>query len=513
MEIASKGLLKSSSALVVLMIIGYAISFMKESSIAYFFGVSKEVDAYTIAIQIPIILYSVFSVAIKSVLIPIYSKCIYNQSKDEADFFISNFISIVLLISIFLSIVGCLLAPIIIYIFSPGFDLYRHDLATVLLRYSFLTLFCIAFSEIVTGILNVHKKFSLPAIGIWIWNGSIIIFLVLLHSIGINSAIIGNAVGLLLEFVYMFFLLRKKVNYKFIVKIRDRRILEASRKTLPVMMGIGVAELNRLVDRMMASFVGVGAVSILNYASKINTVFASCLDQTVSVAAFPTMSEFSAKKDYTQLSKLINLCLSAYLLILTPITIYIALYNDVIVSLAFGRGKFTIDNITLTGQVLFLFALGLIFMPLRSIATNLYYSLGDTKTPSYNSMIGMLVNIGLNVILGYYLGVKGLALATSISYAVITILLLANLKKFSNWISVEYFYRNLYKPLLGGVFLLISFLLVKHIFAFDVFLCSFMSFILSLVIYILVLVLTKTKEIIYIINFLKCKLYGKDCNS
>lgn len=217
-------------------------------------------------------------------------------------------------------------------------------------------------------------------------------------------------------------------------------------------MGIGVAELNRLVDRMMASFVGVGAVSILNYASKINTVFASCLDQTVSVAAFPTMSEFSAKKDYTQLSKLINLCLSAYLLILTPITIYIALYNDVIVSLAFGRGKFTIDNITLTGQVLFLFALGLIFMPLRSIATNLYYSLGDTKTPSYNSMIGMLVNIGLNVILGYYLGVKGLALATSISYAVITILLLANLKKFSNWISVEYFYRNLYKPLLGGFF-------------------------------------------------------------
>ena len=118
MEIASKGLLKSSSALVVLMIIGYAISFIKESSIAYFFGVSKEVDAYTIAIQIPIILYSVFSVAIKSVLIPIYSKCIYNQSKDEADFFISNFISIVLLVSIFLSIVGCLLAPIIIYIFS-----------------------------------------------------------------------------------------------------------------------------------------------------------------------------------------------------------------------------------------------------------------------------------------------------------------------------------------------------------------------------------------------------------
>lgn len=513
MEIASKGLLKSSSALVILMIIGYAISFIKESSIAYFFGVSKEVDAYTIAIQIPIILYSVFSVAIKSVLIPIYSKCIYNQGKEEADFFISNFISIVLLISVVLSVVGCLLAPIVIYIFSPGFDGYRHDLATILLRYSFLTLFCIAFSEIVTGILNVHKQFSLPAIGIWIWNGSIIISLILLHSLGINSAILGNAIGLLLEFAYMFFLLKKKVKYKFILRIRDQRIVEASRKTIPVMMGIGVAEINRLVDRMMASFVGVGAVSVLNYASKINTVFASCLDQTVSVAAFPTMSEYSAKKDYDHLSKLINICLSSYLLILTPVTIYIALYNDVIVRLAFGRGKFTYDDISLTGQVLFLFALGLIFMPLRSIATNLYYSLGDTKTPSYNSMVGMVVNIVLNIILGCFLGVKGLALATSISYAVITILLLFNLRNFSKRISVNYFYGNLYKPLLSGICLLLSFELTKKLLPSDSIFCSFVPFILSLLIYILVLFVTKTKEIIYIINFFKNKLYGKNSNT
>lgn len=510
MDSNAKRLIKSSSGLGLLVVFGYALSFLKESGMAYYFGVSEDVDAYTIAIQIPIVLFSVFSVAIKSVLIPIYSECLYNEDRAESDSFVSNFISIVLLLSFSLAIIGVLFSPLLVSLFAPGFDTYRHDLAASILRISFITLFCTAFCEVVTGVLNVHKKFALPSLGTWIWNIAILLSLVLLsRNIGIYSVVIGNAVGLLLQFLYMFILLSKHIKYRFHVNFKDVRIVDASKKSVPVMLGIGAAEINRIVDRIMASFVGVGGISILNYASKLNTVFASVLDQTVSVVVFPSMSESAAKKQYSYLSSLSNKCLSAYLLILIPMALYIILYNNDIVSIAYGRGSFTADDVSLTGRVLLLLAIGLIFIPMRSILTNLFYSLGDTKTPSYNSIIGIIVNIVLNISLGIVWGINGLAIATSISYFVITILLAYNIRRFKTDISLSYFFKNLYKPIVAGLFLCASFLISDLLISPSVNIWKLVSLFISFIIYCIVLLLLRTDELRIVINKVK---YGKISN-
>lgn len=510
MDFKVSSLIKTSSGLGVLMIIGYGISFLKESSIAYYFGVSPEVDAYTIAIQVPIILYSVFSVAIKSVLIPIYSKCFYNEDKIHSDAYISNFISIVLVLSLFFSIIGSLFASPIIYLFAPGFEEYRHTIATNLLRWSFLTLFCTAYSEIVTGVLNVHKKFAIPSLGVWIWNLIIIMTIILLNNLGVCAAVIGNAIGLICEFIFMMYILKKQITYKFVINLRDKFIQDSLKKTLPVMLGIGAAEVNRMVDRVMASIIGVGSISILNYASKISTVFAGMLEQTVTVVAFPYFAEFSAKKEYSSLSKLLNICLTGFTLVLIPITIYTILFNDIIVDIAFGRGKFSQDDVIMTGSVLLYFALGLFFLCMRSLLTNIFYSLEDTKTPSYNSIVGIIVNIVLNIILGYIMGIQGLALATSLSLFVIFILLLFQIRKYKNFISLKEFYSNIYKPIIAGGVLTITFLFFENILE-KKSLNIIVSFIVSIFLYLIVLYLLKTKELVIIINLIR-KANGKTNN-
>ena len=63
---------KTSVVVSVIMTIGYLISFLKEAVIANFFGVSADVDAYSISIQIPVTLFSVVAVAIRSVVIHLF---------------------------------------------------------------------------------------------------------------------------------------------------------------------------------------------------------------------------------------------------------------------------------------------------------------------------------------------------------------------------------------------------------------------------------------------------------
>lgn len=140
------------------MIIGYLLSFGKEAVVAYYFGVSPEVDAYTIAIQVPVILFSFVAVAIQSVVVPIYSDILYNQSRDNANQFASNLIIIVTLFVLLLFLLGETFASGLIYLFAPGFSSEVHDLATTLLRITLPTVFFSLVIKVYTAILNVNKN-------------------------------------------------------------------------------------------------------------------------------------------------------------------------------------------------------------------------------------------------------------------------------------------------------------------------------------------------------------------
>ena len=63
----------------------------------------------------------------------------------------------------------------------------------------------------------------------------------------------------------------------------------------------------------------------------------------------------------------------------------------------------------------------------RYILSRSFYALQDTKTPMINSAIGVGLNIVLNIILSRFLGIGGLALATSLSAIFISIMLFRKL--------------------------------------------------------------------------------------
>jgi putative peptidoglycan lipid II flippase len=116
-------------------------------------------------------------------------------------------------------------------------------------------------------------------------------------------------------------------------------------------------------------------------------------------------------------------------LLIIPATIGAMAFSNEIVNLLFGRGAFTVEAIKMTGDALFYYSVGMIAYGLRDILSRAFYSLKDTKTPVITATIAVILNIVLNLILSRYIGIGGLALATSISSIVATVSLFFILRR------------------------------------------------------------------------------------
>lgn len=416
-----KGILTATAGVTIIMVLGFFLSFVKEAVIANYYGVSAAVDAYTIAIQIPVLLFSFVSVAVQSVVVPIYSDILINKGKPDADRYVHNLISLLLIITSAIVIIGEFAASPLVYLFSPGFSKETHSLCVELLRVSFPTLILSVVSQVLVAVLNVHKKFVWPSFAVYFLNIGIIGLVVLMHSsMGILSACIGQLLGEGMRCLFLVFLALNVYHFKFDFCVKNEEVKQTLKMSVPVLWSISIAEVNAMVNRMVASFLFVGSIAALTYANKISSVLMQLFVSAITTVVYPLYAESSANKDTVQLNNRVNLTLAAYSLFVVPLMAGILVFKREIIEVAFARGAFDLDAVELTQSILGWYTVGLLFMSFRNTLTNVFYSMKDTKTPAVNATIGVVINIVLNLTLPFVMGVQGLALATSISAIIIT---------------------------------------------------------------------------------------------
>jgi putative peptidoglycan lipid II flippase len=198
---------------------------------------------------------------------------------------------------------------------------------------------------------------------------------------------------------------------------------------LPVIAGQSVNQINVLVDRTLASGIAVGGISALNYANRLNGFIQGLFVASISTVLYPMISKMAAEDNMKGLKASISEAISVINLLVIPATIGAMIFSKEIVTLLFGRGAFTPEAIDMTGGALFYYSIGMIAFGLRDILSRAFYALQDTKTPMINATIAVVINIILNLVLSKYLGIGGLALATSIAAIVGTLLLFIALRR------------------------------------------------------------------------------------
>lgn len=412
-------------SLVALTLLSKVLGFLREVLLSYYYGASEITDAYLVALTIPGVLFSFFSMAIAVGFIPVFSGV---PEKDRNDFTNTVF-SFFIVISTLIVFITVIFAEFFVDVLAPGFTLESKQLSVKFTRIFVLGVYFSCWLSVFTAFLNYHKKFTVVALAGIPLNFSILLSIILSYYYGLSYLILGAVFGKLFEVIYLYpYVRRLGYKYSFRLDFFNKNVQVLIYLSLPLTLSIAVNQINIIVAKSLASGFGVGGVSAINYSHYLIELVVGLFVLTVTTIYYPDMSKSYSLNNYNKVEDISNKSFKLVNFFVVPAFVYFIFRSEQVISFIYERGSFDKHSLQLTAPVFLFFSLGLIFYAYREILVRIYYSAKNTKIPVINTVVGIISNILLSFLFSSFLGIKGLALATSVSAAITIILLFFSLK-------------------------------------------------------------------------------------
>ncbi len=416
---------------------------LRDITLATFFGASGGTDAFLVAFKIPNFMRRLFAEgAFSLAFVPVLSE--YREKYDKAVLkdlvnHVAGTLGSFLLV---LSILGMIFAPALVYLFAPGFadNPGQMQLTADLLRITFPYIFFIALVAFAGGILNSYQQFALPALTPILLNICLIasaFFLAPYFDEPLMALAWGVAIAGLAQLLIQFPALIK-LGLMPIPKIKRAHagVSKITKLMLPAIFGSSVAQINLLLDTVIASFLITGSVTWLYYSDRLLEFPLGILGIAVATVILPTLSQQHARASSEQFNQTLNWALRLVALITIPACIGLFLLAGPILSSLFEYGKFTAQDTYFSSLSLMAYMLGLPALIAIKVLAPGFYARQDTRTPVRIAIIAMVSNMILNIVfvlplvfMDYQAPHVGLALATSFSAYINAILLYRGLRQ------------------------------------------------------------------------------------
>jgi putative peptidoglycan lipid II flippase len=438
-EVKASHLAKRAGAVSFATLISRILGLAREMVLAKYFPVFAT-DAFFAAFRIPNLLRDLFAEgALSAAFVPTFTEYAQNRRKEEAwrlANVVLNALAVVLSGITLLIVFG---ARYLVYFLVSGYSRIpgKIELTVQLTQIMAPFLLTVALAAAVMGILNTHGKFFVPAVAPAFFNLFSIAAGILLAPFmprfgqqPITAMAIGSLLGGAAQLYFQLpSLYSCGYRYQPALDWRDPGLRRIMTLMLPAAFGLAATQINILIDNQLASYLGNGPVSWLNYAFRLMQLPIGLFGVAIATVYLATVSKNVAANDLESLkSNLLNAVkLAAFLNI--PATFGLIFLRYPIVSVLYERGRFTAGHTIYTGDALLFYTLGLYAYSLVKIVTPTFYALGDTRSPVRIAALVIGVKIAVNLALIRHLGFRGLALATSIASLLNTILLFRSLGK------------------------------------------------------------------------------------
>jgi putative peptidoglycan lipid II flippase len=288
---------------------------------------------------------------------------------------------------------------------------------------------------LLVGILQSYDRFSIAALSPLVWNVVIIVLLVLLrpHFIHTHYGIYAYAIAILAATVVQLALAAaalQQIDFRlgFAIDWHDRRVRQVFTLMLPVTIGLGITNLDQLINSVFGSLVAKGAPSAINYAFRVYMLPQGMFSVAVATVLFPTLSRQAAKRDAGGMRRALAIGMRQINLLLIPASAFLMVLATPVVRLIYQRNSFTAYSTHLTSIALFWFAFSLPFGGLNLLLTRAFFALKRPWIPTGLAAMNIVVDIILSVGLYKPLGIAGLVIGTFVANAVMAGLQLRRLR-------------------------------------------------------------------------------------
>lgn len=404
----------------------------REMVIARQFGTSAELGAYLAAFRIPDLIFQLLAGgALGSSFIPVFTVYLARRQRHAAWRLASVIYSLVAVLTTFSAVIAFVLTPLLTRWLVPGFDPAMQALTGRLMRIMLLTPIIFGLSGISMAVLNAHQHFLLPAIAPALYNLAIIMAAFLLTPfLRVYGLAVGVVVGALLHLLVQWPALRQKGwRYTPTLEVNFPGVHEVISLFLPRMLGLGVMQLNFVVNTVLASGMAAGSLAALNYAFLLMMLPQGVFAMAIATAAFPSFSEMVARQQIAELGEALSGTLRAILFLTLPASVGLYVLRYPLIQALLQRGEFTAASTQATAWALQFYALGLPAYAIVEIVSRAFYALHDTRTPVVVAAVTVGLNILLSLLLIRPLAHGGLALANALAVTVEMLTLLWCLRR------------------------------------------------------------------------------------
>ncbi len=438
--------------------------FFRDMVLANFLGAGMVSDAFFVAFKLPNLFRSLFAEgAFTSAFVPMMSQKLVSETKEDAINFAAKAISVLAFVLGVFVLLMELIMPWVVEVLAPGFvdDAGKMELATELSRITFPFLLFISIVSFQSGILNSLGKFAAPAAAPVILNLMMIASVFLFVPFGETPAhgiAIGVTVAGFVEILWlMFFLHRQNVwlkpDFKVFSLFRDSSIVTLFKRIAPGVLGAGVYQINMVVDTILVSLVGTGAISWLYYANRLQQLPLGVVGAAIGVAVLPVLSKSLKENDAEKACEIQTKAMEYGALLAIPAAAALIVLAEPTINILFQHGKFGALQTEMTAKAVIAYAIGLpAYVLVKALAPN-FFARGDTKTPVKYSMVVLLTNLTFAVILMKPFGHVGIATATTIAAFVSLGQYLLGLKKRCFWNCPVLLTKKIAKIVLSSIFM------------------------------------------------------------
>jgi putative peptidoglycan lipid II flippase len=418
-----KFILNTALLLTALGMVVRASGAVKEVLFARAFGVSADTDAFVLAVTYATFLPNVLGASIATALIAERARNASGASTDMAR------------LSVWVAAASCLCA-LCIYALAPWlmsvvFSLSGESLAraTAYARILSPLGFAMVMSTAMEGLLNSEKQFYVA--GICPLATPVITaaaILALAASWGVTAAAWGMVWGGLLEVTVLIARIYAQRGMFFRKHARGERRERVFWRAVALLSFAGfIAAVSPMVDQVFLARLDTGAITNLNYASKVNSLLIALFGTAFGAAIYPYLSDHAARRDLAGLKRL-TWRLAALVVpasALTSLAVYALSYE--IVKILFARGNFTETAVLEVSAIQQIFALQLVFYVAGLLAMRVLNAAGAARFVLVVSCVGVVSNTLFDWLFYQPLGARGIALAsvvTSIVSLVASVLLI-----------------------------------------------------------------------------------------
>lgn len=404
----------------------------REIAAAALFGTRGPINAFVIAFQAPNVLRSlVADSALSAAFVPVFTELQETGREREARRLAGALLGVTTLGLGVLTVVAIAVAPWVMPLFAPGLpDDLRDDLV-LLSQVMFPIVVLLGVTGIVVAIQQAGGRFGPSAFAPVLWNVVILVALVVGAPLAPDDVRIyvyaaGILAGTLAQLLYLMPHLRGLGPFPPSLGRGSRHLRRVLLLMGPVTIGLGLINVNALVDSVFATLVSEEAPRAIDAAFRLYILPQGVFSVAISTVLFPTIARLAARHDVQGMRATISSGLRQIVFMLAPASAFLMVLAEPVVRLVFQRGQFDALSTDLTSTALFYFTIGLVFNGASLLVIRAFFSLQQPGVPTLVALAGTLLNALLNLAFYRPLGVGGIPLSTSLT-SITTFLILAEL--------------------------------------------------------------------------------------